>query len=340
MGDRAAAGTDLDNVEHRAPDRKAAGIATDPIGPVSYTHLDVYKRQGAAWADLEMPFAAEPGDRAAAGPDRLDVDHRDADGKCADRTAVGDVGLGAFDQAEIGGGAAGIERHQIGKARDLGDDGRAERARGRAGQRRRDRFAHHLLGAGDATARLHDQERPFLQVGAERVVHAIEVAHHVRLDEGIDQGRHRPLVFPVFRQHRAGERERALRIFLREDLADAPLVRGIGIGMHQAHAHGTDAVAAEGLRGATHARLVERPQLLAAEVQAAADLAHIAQRHDALGLHPEIRIAVAFRHRLPRDLQDVPEALRHDQPQRADLPLQQRVGGDRRAVGETRDVIR
>ena len=91
---------------------------------------------------------------------------------------------------------------------------------------------------------------------------------------------------------------------------------------------------AEELRRGAHACLVERAQLFAEKVQPAAGLAHIAQRHNALGLHPEIRVAVALGHRLPRDLENVPEAFGDDQSEAFDLALQQRVGGDGRAVSE------
>ena len=70
---------------------------------------------------------------------------------------------------------------------------------------------------------------------------------------------------------------------------------------------------AEELRRGAHARLVERAQFLALEVQPAADLADELQRHDAIGLHPEIGIAVALGHRLPGDLENVPEARGDDQ---------------------------
>ena len=160
---------------------------------------------GAARADLEMTFAADPGDRTAAGADGLDVDHRDPHRKRTDRSAIGDLRLAAFDQAKIGRGAAGIQRHQIRKARDLGDDGRAERAGRRARERRGDRLAHHLIGAGDAAARLHHQKRLVLQAGAKFLMHALEIAFHMRLDEGIHQRRHRALIFAIFRQHHAGQ---------------------------------------------------------------------------------------------------------------------------------------
>ena len=76
---------------------------------------------GAARPDVQLPFARNPGDRAAAGADRLDVEHRNAHREAADAAAVGDLRLGAFDQAEVGRGAAGVERHQVGKSGDLGD---------------------------------------------------------------------------------------------------------------------------------------------------------------------------------------------------------------------------
>ena len=107
--------------------------------------------------------------------------------------------------------------------------------------------------------------------------------------------------------------------------------------MHQADADGADALRAEELRGRAHALLVERAQLLPAEIEPAADLADELQRHDAVGLHPEIGIAVALRHRLAGDLEDVAEARGDDQAERIDLALQQRVGGDRGAVGKADD---
>ena len=86
-------------------------------------------------ADLEMAFAGDPRDRAAAGADRLDVDHRDAHREGADRATVGDVRLAAFDQAEIGRGAAGIQRD------DVRESPPSPKSRRCPARRRRDRTA-------------------------------------------------------------------------------------------------------------------------------------------------------------------------------------------------------
>jgi len=116
-------------------------------------------------------------------------------------------------------------------------------------------------------------------------------------------------------------------------------MRIVGIGMQEADADRANAVLAEVARRLAHARLVERTQFVAAEIEPAAGLAHMLQRHEAVGLHPEIGIAVSLGHRLPRDLENVPEARVDQQPERGDLALQQRVGRDRGAVGEADHAV-
>ena len=294
---------------------------------------------GTARPDLEMTLAADPGDRAATRADGLDVDHRDAHRERTDGTAIGHMRLGTFDQAEIGRGAAGVQGDHIGKPRHLGNDRAAERAGGRPRQRRGDRFAHHLIRAGDAAARLHHQERLLAQAGTELVADAFEIAAHMRFDEGVDEGRHRALILAVFRQHVAGERDGCVRVFRGDDLGHAALVRRIGVGMQQTDTDRLDALLAKEPRRGARASFVERAQLAAEEIEPAADLAHVAQRHDALRLHPEIRIAVALGHRLAGDFQDVAEAFGDDEAEPGDLSLQQRIGCDRRAVRKPGEVI-
>ena len=155
-------------------------------------------------ADLDMVFPGEPRDRAAARADRLDVDHRNAHRERADRAAVGHVRLATFDQTEVGRGPAGVKRDDVRKACYLGNDSAAQHTGGGAGKGSRDRLTNDLGGAGDATARLHDQERLVLEV-AELVVNAAQIALHVRLDERVDERRHRALVFAILRQHVTGQ---------------------------------------------------------------------------------------------------------------------------------------
>src|SRR5271165_639613 len=99
-------------------------------------------------------------------------------------------------------------------------------------------------------------------------------------------------------------------------------------------------LAAEERGGSARACLIERAECLALIIEPPADLAHEPQRHDAVGLHPEVGIAIALGHRLARNLQNMPKALGDDQAKRVDLALQERVGGDRGAMREARDCLR
>ena len=161
----------------------------------------------------------------------------------------------------------------------------------------------------------------------------------MRLDESVDQSRHRALVFAVFGQHVARDRQRTVGILFAHDLGGAALVRGVGIRVDQANADRADAGIAKGSRGGAHRLLIERAELLAEEVEAAADFADVAQWHDALRLHPEIGIAVAFRHGLAGNFQDMAETVGDDQAETGDLALQQRIGRDRRAVRQHRQIV-
>ena len=83
---------------------------------------------------------------------------------------------------------------------------------------------------------------------------------------------------------------------------------------------------------ATAAVLVEGPDLVALEVEPAADGADQVGRDDARRLHPEVAVAVAVGHGLPGDLEHELVALGRDEAELLDLALEQLVGGDRRAV--------
>ena len=87
-------------------------------------------------------------------------------------------------------------------------------------------------------------------------------------------------------------------------------MRRVGVRMDEANADRGDARVAKEARGGADAFLVEWPQFFAKEIETPADFAHVAQRHDALRLHPEIGIAVALGHRLTGDFEDMSEARR------------------------------
>ena len=87
---------------------------------------------GAARPDPKGTALIDVGDRAAAGADGMDIDHRHQQRKSGDRSAAR-VGLGkaAFDHdADIGAGAADIESDELAAAAQSADPGAAENAGG------------------------------------------------------------------------------------------------------------------------------------------------------------------------------------------------------------------
>jgi hypothetical protein len=167
---------------------------------------------------------------------------------------------------------------------------------------------------------------------------ALTPAHHVRFDKGVHERRHRALVFAIFRQYLARQRNRRLGINVADDGGDAPFVRRIGIGMDEANTDRFDLPSAIEQRRSTRTIFIERTQFGAAKVESPANLLNEVERHDTLRLHPKIRIAITFGDGLPRDFEDMAKALCHDQPEGVDLALQQGIGRNRGAVGKAGEI--
>ena len=157
-------------------------------------------------------------------------------------------------------------------------------------------------------------------------------ARDLRLDRRVDQRRHRALVLAVLAQHVAGDRDDGLGVLAAQDLAHPQLVVGVGVGVQEADADRGDAVVTEPVGGGDRGVLVEGTDLVALEVEPAADGADHVGRDDARRLHPEVGVAVAVGHGLAGDLEDELVALGRDEAELLDLALEELVGGDGRAV--------
>jgi hypothetical protein len=296
-------------------------------------------RASAGRADSQPSIRCASSDRAAPGADRDDVDHRDLDREATHAAVGGQVRRAALDHRHVGAGATPVEGQHFGKTGRAGQQRGAQGACGGPAQQRADRLARHLRGRDDAPVRFHDVERQRgsaarSEPGAELAIDLAHVACDARFDEGIHQGRHGPLVLAVLGQHlgRDGHARRGEDAL--DDLAHAPFVGAVGVGVQQAHPDARDAARLKPAGGAFRVVFVQRLQHLAAEVEPLGDLAHLVQRHDALGLDPEVGISVALGDALARDLEQVAEAAGDDQAQAGQGALfgQQGVGGHGGAV--------
>ncbi|CCH75540.1 hypothetical protein BN11_80003 [Nostocoides australiense Ben110] len=306
-------------------------------------------------ADLQSAFGGDPGDRATAGTDGDDIDHRDLARVGADR-ALGRQGWFAVeDDRDVRGRATAVARQHLAEAGPLGDERGPEGTSGRTRQDRRNRLVDNLIRREHSAIGLHDIKRnptggsaPRVPPGLRRarprevvktVVDVLHVARDIGLDRGIDEGGHRALVLAVLAQHLRGDRDDGLGVLLREDGAHRQLVSVLGIRVQEAHADRGDALVLEPPGDLTGALGVERADLVAVEVEAAADGLDEVGRDDARGLDPEVGVAVAVRHRLSGDLEDELVALGGDEPERLDLAFEQFVRRDRGAVADGGDVL-
>ena len=128
-------------------------------------------------------------------------------------------------------------------------------------------------------------------------------------------------------------------MLLGEHGAHPLLVLGVGVGVQEADAERGDALVAEPARDGAGAVLVERAHLGAGEVEPAADALDQVPGHDPVGLHPEVRVAVAVGHRLAGDLEHRLVALGGDVAEGVDLALEQLVGGNGGAVADRADRV-
>ena len=119
---------------------------------------------------------------------------------------------------------------------------------------------------------------------------------------------------------------------LRDDGADAPLVRRIGVGVQQANRNSRDAEVHKVLHRLDHTRLVQGFEHRSVVAQTLPDFAHEMQGNEARRFDPEERIAVAVGNRLARDLDDVAEPRGHEQAEALEAVLQNGVGRRRGAV--------
>ncbi|MPM00211.1 hypothetical protein SDC9_46434 [bioreactor metagenome] len=126
-------------------------------------------------------------DRAAAGAGRDDLAQRKGDRDPLDMTAtdLGDLALGAL--ADVGGGAADVDRDRVAEAVERGEGLHPFHAATRAGGIGLDR--HRLRHARGIAVIAEDQQRVFRAVFAQPVLGLEQEGLHRRVQEGVDQRR-------------------------------------------------------------------------------------------------------------------------------------------------------
>ena len=295
-------------------------------------------RSGARRPDRQRAIR-QPRDRATAGTDRHHVNHRQRQRPFTDAATLRQRDLPAAQQADIGAGAADIDRDDVANAGRRRDIARADHPRGRAGQHGERRRAADRRGTGDTAIRLHQQQR-CSDVGIRQAaLQPLHIGGDRRHHTGIHDRRQAALVLAHHRQHIDRRRHRHVRQCGAQHLGDAAFMRGIGERVQQADRDRLHIQPAQLRGGLVHARFVERCQHDTARPDAFTHLEHARRRHRALRLHPGEQVRLA-RNVLPPDLQHVPKSRGGHQRGARGLALQDQIGGDRRAMQHARDILR
>ena len=179
----------------------------------------------------------DAGDRAAAGADLLDVDHRDlhrqAGRVTADQGAADHQHLAVVDHAGLGRGAAHVEGDRVAEPDAVAQRLGADHAGGAVRLQHADAGVLRLLDAEQAAGRLHDEEVADEAGGVEMVAHLAEIAPHPRTDIGIGGGGGGALELTILLRKlvRGGDEE--LRMARLDDPFHPPLMRGVAVGVQE-----------------------------------------------------------------------------------------------------------
>ena len=182
---------------------------------------------GALWADLEPTGGIHAGDAAAAGADRLDVDHRRAQRVALDLLQVRAARFAADHGRDVATGAAHVERHEVRESGGQAEERAADNAADGTGE---DRVDRPLLGSGGRheASRGGHHVQPGSKTGIRQpTLETVDVGKHRPDDVGVDDGRAHPPVLTVLRTDVRRERDHRLRKHLGRQLGQSTFVRRV-----------------------------------------------------------------------------------------------------------------
>ncbi len=300
------------------------------------------RRARALRADRQAVLRIEPGDRAAAGADLDDVDHRRLDRKpfhiaagVVDRV---DREAAVLDQRALGGGAAHVEGDDVLQAQRLGIGAGADAAADRTGFHEAHWLPAGALDRKQAAVRAHHIKRAGKALAGEVALEPPDIGRDLRADIGVGGDRRGALVFVPFARQLGGAGDVDARQQRAQRRGGLFLVRRVGVGVHEEDRDRFDAERFD-LAGERRQRGgVERRDDLALAADA---LGHLEpqrardQRLVAAIVQVERVGPVAA-----RDFEHVAKARRRDEGRLGALALDQRIDDERGAVVDETRLVR
>ena len=280
--------------------------------------------------DAEDPARVDARDRAAPGPDRHDVQARERDLLAGHPAVAREVSLAPLDQRDVGARPAHVEGDEVPLAEEARRVAAARHPAGRARQHGAGGEADRVDDRRDPAVRLDDEDGARVAGADQSLAEAREVSRERGAHVGVDDGRADPLVLLDLREHLGRQRDVRPRQSLPERRLRRPLVAAVAVGVEVADGDRLHARPPETLDGRA-----ERPEgegRLDPSV-GAEPLPHpepTRPRHERLGRGHAQVVAVVLEPLAHLD--DVPVALGREEADPRPLPLEERVGRDRRPV--------
>ena len=219
---------------------------------------------GAFRPDLNETGRVDAGDRAAAGPDRVHVDHRHVDRhRIFDLDLVGDGRLGIADQGDVGRGAAHIVADEVAETGAPAGIGSGDDTRGRPRHHGLCRVARDETGRDHAAIAVHDQEVAGIAAPGKLDTQSFDITLEDRTYRGVDRRRDATLELTRFRQQRVTHRDVTVRPDFGGDVGGAALMRGIGVRVQEVNDQRFAASLDESAGSGTNLVLVERHAYIA-----------------------------------------------------------------------------
>ena len=320
------------------PSRRLASETVGPPAPLAVAG-GTGVGAGAFRADADRALFGDGGDGPAAGPDGVNVDHREGERVHADPARSREGGLAAPDERHIRAGAAHVDGQQVVDPGGPTQPGRPLGAGGRARKREMHGAARGLFRRAGAAIRLHHQQRRLDAAVGQAGGKPPDIVPDHRLHRGVQRGCHRALIFPKDRKDIDGKRDFDIREAGTEDLAGPALMVPVGVGVQQDHGDRIETGGADGFRGRLDRGLVQRRGLRSVDADTARHLEDVPGLHRAFRLDPGEQVGGA-RDFGPADFQHMAEAPCRDKAGTGALALQDRIGDDGRAVQDGGDFRR
>ena len=211
------------------------GVGDGGLGAALAVAGGAGRSAGTLRADAQHAALVDPGERAAAGADGADVDHRDLDRHAPfDLERGGERLLAADHGGDVGRGAAHVERDQMVDAGEAGDVAAGDDAAGGAGDQHLDRGGGGGVQGHLAAVGADDHGVGADAGGIEALAHHAQAAGDDGLEIGVGERGRGPLILLPLGQDLVGDRERQARQLLGQDRLDRLLVGGVEVGEQQA----------------------------------------------------------------------------------------------------------